>query len=327
MRKKIVGIFICTLVITAVCVPIAGSATFCYEHGSTNSDYGMIETQDKSAWSKKGDNLDNWGITESIDLGGYIGAMLIFFHQYNILPIGGSDIGYVKISDNGGSSWTTLKEVEGIIIDWEKIMIEIDAWAGKTVLIGFEYITGDSSDSQGWYVDKISIEAVRENVYYEDFEEYDIGDYWGDWVVTTKSSLNSPPIRPKINGPNNGNLNTDYEFAFQSFDPELDNISYYIEWGDGHITDWTTPQSGDSSSSYNEIHNWTEEGTYTITAKAKDSHGAESGLSDEFKIIIEKSRNRQSTNLLFLQILEKLLEQLHSSFPIVNRVIELIVPI
>lgn len=326
MRKKIVGILICTLVITAVYLPITGSATLSYEHGLTCSNYGMLETQDLSAWSKKGSNLDEWGISEPIDLEGYHSASLIFFQQYNILPPSGEDTGYVKISDNGGSSWTTLKEVQGQVTEWEKNDLEITPWAGKTVLIGFEYKTGDSSISQGWYVDKIKIQAENDLPYTEDFEDYDIGDYWGDWVVTIRSSFNSPPIPPIINGPNNGNIDTLYEYSFRSFDPELDNISYFIYWGDGSTTDWTEPQSGDSASSYNEKHSWTEEGMFTITAKAKDYHEAQSELSEGFEVnIVIKSRNRQSTNLLFLQLFEKLLEQLHSSFPIVNKFIESIV--
>lgn len=317
MRKKIVGILICTLVITAVCIPIAGSATY--------PNYGALKPHDNSAYSKKGSNLDNWGISESIDLGGYNSAVLKFFHQYNILPIDGLDTGYVKISDNGGSSWTTIKELQGQTIEWQETLIPINQWIGKTILIGFEFETGSNSVSQGWYVDKISVDAEGELVYTEDFEEYDLGYYWGDWVVTFQSSLNSAPIKPFIEGPSNGNINTLYEYSFQSFDPELDNISYYIDWGDGNITDWTAPQSGDSTSSYKEKHEWTGEGTYSITAKAKDAHNAESEWSDEFEVKIKKSRSKQSTNSLFLQLFEKLLEQLHSSFPIVNKFIESIV--
>lgn len=322
MRKKIIGILICTLVISVFCVPIAGSTNISYKQDSSNP--GILNTEDKSAYSKRGNNLDNWGITDSIDLTGYKAAMLRFVQTYTIVPIDGPDIGYVKITDNGGSSWTTLKEIQGQTLEWQDVLIDIGQWAGKTVKIGFEFKTEDSSDSFGWYVDKILIDAEGEFVYLEDFEEYEVGDDWGDWVVTTKSSLNSPPTIPEISGPNNANINTPYQYSFHSFDPELDDISYYIIWGDGNITDWTEPQSS-GSSSYTEKHEWAEEGTFKITAQAKDTHNAKSGWSDEFEVKVKKGRSRPSTNQLFLQILEKLLEQLQSSFPIVNKIIESIV--
>jgi hypothetical protein len=246
--------------------------------------------------------------------------MLKFSQDYDIIPVGGTDKGYVKISDNGGSSWTTLKEIQGQTPDWTQTLIEINQWAGKTVLIGFEYKTGADSNSYGWYVDKILIDTDVGIVYREDFDEYDIGDDWGDWVVTTKSSFNQKPTPPEIDGPNNGNINTLYEYSFHSFDPDLDKISYYIEWGDGNITDWTEPQPT-GSSTYVEEHQWPEEGTYIIKAQAKDSHDAKSDWSDEFEVKVKKGRDRHSANSLFLQILERLLEQLHSSFPILNKVI------
>jgi len=274
LRKKIIGILICTLVITAFCVPIAGSANISYKQDSTNS--GVFITQDKSAYSRRGNNLDNWGITDTIDLTEYKAAMLIFFQTYNIVPVDGPDTGYIKITDNGGSSWTTLKEVQGQTLDWQETLIDIGQWAGKTVKIGFEFETGDSSDSFGWYVDKIRIDAEGEVIFLEDFEEYNIGDDWGDWVVTTKSSLNSPPTNPEISGPNNANLNGIYQYTFHSFDP-------------------------------------------------KDSHNYKSDWSEEFEVIVKKGRSRQSTNVFFLQVLGKLLEQLQSSFPIVNKIIESLV--
>jgi len=276
-------------VITTVCVPIAGSTNISYKQGLNDPNCGLLATQDKSAYSKRGNNLDNWGITESIDLTQHHSAMLIFFQDYDIVPVGGSDTGYVKISDNGGSSWTTLKEVQGQTIDWEQNFVEINQWAGKTILIGFEYKTGGSSISQGWYVDKIAIDTEEGIVYLEDFEDYNVGDHWGDWVVTVKSSLNTPPIPPQIDGQNNGNINTLYEYSFLSFDPELDNISYYIEWGDGNITDWTEFQSGDASSAYREQHKWSEEGTFTIKAKAKDPNGLESDWGT-LKVTVPKNK-------------------------------------
>ncbi|KYK27470.1 hypothetical protein AYK20_02650 [Thermoplasmatales archaeon SG8-52-1] len=81
---------------------------------------------------------------------------------------------------------------------------------------------------------------------------------------------NQPPDSPTISGPNTGKPNTDYDFTFNSLDPDGDDVRYHIEWGDGDIEITAlAPQGTDVSVS----HKWTEEGTYTITAYAEDELG------------------------------------------------------
>ena len=67
-------------------------------------------------------------------------------------------------------------------------------------------------------------------------------------------------------------------------------MSYYIEWGDGDITDWTGFQS--SGEPYSENHTWATKGTYIIKAKAKDPDGLESEWS-ELKVIMPHSYKNQ----------------------------------
>jgi hypothetical protein len=316
LRKKIVGILICTLVIATVLVPIAGSTTIFTKNNTTGPDYGMLSTQSKVGFSKKGSNLDNWGITDSIDLKAATTVTLLFRHYYEILPVDGNDHGYLKISDNGGSSWTTVEEYQGKPFDWVETIIPIDAWAGETIKIGFEYETGADSVSRGWYVDRILIDADGLIIFSEDFEEYDVGDDWEDWIVTVQfDPENTEPDPPEINGPNSGKINTPLQYNFKAYDLDFDNVSYYIDWGDDSITDWTAFQPS-GSVTYNEAHTWTETGTYTISAKARDEYLEESEWS-EFEVKITKSRDRQSSSLLFL----KLLDQILSAIPILNKII------
>ena len=300
MSKKTVGIFICTLVIATIWAPMAGSFVISSNHCSTDPTQEPLNTQDKSAFSKKGNNLDNWGITESIDLIGVTKATLWYSQQYNIVPVDGPDKGYVKISDDGGSSWTILCEVQGRTTEWETNRIEINKWTNKTVLIGFEYKTEANSISVGWYVDNILVESVGFMLYNEDFDDYDIGDDWGDWIIWEKISLNDPPFAPTINGPHSGNPDVPYEYTFQAYDPDLDNVSYYIEWGDGNLTDWTEFLPS-STGTYSENHNWSEEGTYIIRAKAKDILEAESNWAE---LTVSMPRNRLLIKSLFLRFLQ-----------------------
>jgi hypothetical protein len=100
------------------------------------------------------------------------------------------------------------------------------------------------------------------------------------FIVVPVTSLNyqinqnQPPEIPNITGQINGKAGVIYEYNFISVDPEGDNISYYVDWGDKCGGFWIEPHpSGVEATAY---HGFALEGTYTINALAVDSHGAES---------------------------------------------------
>jgi hypothetical protein len=312
LRKKIIGILICTLVIASFIVPITGGAKISSEKKFTEK-YGTLNPEANYAFSEKGSNLNNWGITSSVSLAGASEARMEYIQKYLLTPVGGSDKGYVKISDNGGSSWETLWEFQGEA-DWQSNFFDLNDWIGETVKIAFQYETGDESISQGWSVDKIIIKADGEVKYEEDFEEYDLGDPWGDWIIDSGLNPdNKPPYDPHIEGPNRLKENEVATYEFEALDPDLDPVSYYIEWGDGDITDWTTyyPSGG---SKYVENHSWETQGTYKIRVKAKDFSNAESDWTEK-QVRITTPRNRQKFNFLIFRHLENLLEMIYKTFP------------
>jgi len=123
--------------------------------------------------------------------------------------------------------------------------------------------------------------------------------YSDECIATLPTELpNDPPEDPEIAGPSSGNAGTSYDYTFTSTDPDGDDVSYYIKWGDGGTTTWTTLQA--SGTPYEESHTWTDQGTFTIEAKAKDSKGAESGWST---LTVTMPRNRAINNP-FLQFLQ-----------------------
>ena len=310
MKKKITGILVCMLMITTMCVSIADSLPSSSNNNSYNQTYKMLNALDKCAYSGKGNNLDKWGITQSIELESPAQVILSFISSHKILD---PDHGYVKISSNGGSSWVILKDIQGNTGDeWMDIEINIDEYAGKTVLIGFEYKTSSNSNSDGWYVDRIEVKVNTIAEYIEDFENFDIDDYWEDWIITVKiASHNQPPDNPVINGPNKGKAGTEYTYSFKSTDINLDNVSYYIEWGDGTSTDWTKFYDH-VSVGHVEDHKWSK-GSYEIKAKAKDTNGAESGWST-LKINMPRSK--------VLNYNFNLLERVFEKFPFLFTIIK-----
>ena len=124
---------------------------------------------------------------------------------------------------------------------------------------------------------------------------------------------NLPPETPTINGPTSGVINEKYWYTFKVIDPDNNPISYYIDWGDG-TEGWQFERASGEECWYG--HEWTEEGTYTISVKARDTLGEE---SDWAYLEVNIPRNKQSIENLFLRFLEK-----HPQlFPILRQILNL----
>jgi len=139
---------------------------------------------------------------------------------------------------------------------------------------------------------------------------------WSDpFIITIVES--DPPGAPVITGTTNGGAGTSYDYGFTSTDPNGDNISYYVDWGDDTTTGWT-----DYVASGTEItltHTWDEQGTYIVKAKAKDVYGAESDWAYlEVEMPVNQPQSRQSN-----QLLQKILQQFPNAFPILGQLLEL----
>jgi len=92
-------------------------------------------------------------------------------------------------------------------------------------------------------------------------------------VIKYLLSFNYPPEEPSIDGPISGDVGIEYNYIFSAIDPDGDNVSFYIEWGDGNIEDWIGPFESGEHVTIN--HTWLEKRSYTIRVKAKDKYGFE----------------------------------------------------
>jgi hypothetical protein len=61
-------------------------------------------------------------------------------------------------------------------------------------------------------------------------------------------------------------------------DADVDDLSYYIDWGDNTTTEWIGPYN--SGTEITQTHKWTDRSNFTIKAKAKDENGAESDWTE-----------------------------------------------
>lgn len=95
-----------------------------------------------------------------------------------------------------------------------------------------------------------------------------------DIHITNNEELpNAAPDEPTITGPSEIQVNEVIGYEIQTTDPNDDEISYFIDWGDGSDSGWIGPYP--SGEKINESHSWSEQGTHNLKVKAKDLDGLE----------------------------------------------------
>ena len=95
---------------------------------------------------------------------------------------------------------------------------------------------------------------------------------------------NLAPNIPSLAGPSSGSINVAIEFSADTDDPELHDVYFWFDWGDGNNSGWLGPY--DSREKMDTTHTWTQPNTYEVRVKAKDIAGAESGWSESLFITI-----------------------------------------
>ena len=182
-KRELVSIAICALLVG----PVFSGAI--YERGKEIYGISSVHSPDKCAFSGVGINLDNQLVTSAIGLP--TGTLYLAFQTKYEIKSNSTDFGYVKISSDGGSTWNILRQFQGSQPDWTYLETDLSSYAGGTVQILFEYITGPDpwhSFDEGWYIDRIFIEKDGIALYSEYFEQYYIGMKFGDWTVVKKQS-------------------------------------------------------------------------------------------------------------------------------------------
>jgi len=177
------------------------------------------------------------------------------------------------------------------------------SWIENTKFIPSDGIDGD------WFGFSVSI-ASNSILIGAPGNDYNGGDSGSAYIFIKE---NQPPEAPNINGPTNGKAGTSYEYTFITTDPDNDDVYCYIEWGDGTFEEWIS-QSGQQLVVN---HRWSEQGNYTIRAKAKDILGLESNWA-YLEVTIPVNQHIYSFPLL-----QRLLERFPNAFPILRNLLEL----
>lgn len=161
------------------------------------SDSAGIQSLNRCAFSGTADNLNNIAVTKVMDLSGASGNITLkFWQQYAITP---PSIGSIMISADGGVTWPTGFSLMISQPSWSELEFDIGSllveYPLSNIQIGFKFTTGSNPQippSDYWYIDSIIVESDNHCYYTEDFQTYNAGDHWRDWIIVDRDG--PPPI-------------------------------------------------------------------------------------------------------------------------------------
>lgn len=128
-------------------------------------------------WSNRGDSIDS-RLTRTVDLRSVAKATLRFWIWYDVEQ--DFDYGYLEVSDDGGRTWQTLRTANttesnpngqnygngftgtsgGTTPTWVQESVDLSRFAGRQILLRFEYVTDDSFNSDGMAIDDVEIPEI-----------------------------------------------------------------------------------------------------------------------------------------------------------------------
>lgn len=283
---------------------------------ATNGNIGAVYIYkwESSSWYSKGTLTASDGV-----VGDLFGASVSIDGDYIIVGAPGHDLvaggeGAAYIFKKSGTEWTSMTETEKITasdaegsdnfgwsvsIKGDLAIVSSPNDDDHGISSGSAYIfrrvgstwqqeqkitasDGATNDYYGWAV-SISGSFALVGAYAEDNSN---GNDAGSAYMYEYS--NQAPLKPDIEGPATGKPGVELEYIFCTTDPDGDDVYYMIDWGDGNDETIGPCPSGVCMIAK---HTWSNKGTYTITAKAKDVFGAESP-ENTYSVKIPRARVR-----------------------------------
>ncbi len=103
-----------------------------------------------------GDNVNaSLTLVAPVNISGWSRPTLMIHQQYHFLA---GDFGYIEVSTNAGSSWSTLASFTAASSSWSRVRYDLSAYSGgPSFLVRFRVTSDASGNAGGWKLDNISI--------------------------------------------------------------------------------------------------------------------------------------------------------------------------
>jgi PKD repeat protein len=122
-------------------------------------------------------------------------------------------------------------------------------------------------------------------------------------TVTVRNEAPLIPSRPM--GESEGKAGQSYAYTTSTEDPDVDDVYYRWDWGDGTLSEWMGLYPSDATCQAE--HDWQDQGQYAIRVMAKDTTGAESAWSEPF--VVSMPHHRSSLESYVMRLLAFLSER------------------
>jgi len=291
-------------------------------------------------------NLEEWGWTHSSpdDYYPYPGPVDNANHQ--VVLVGWKDDpnighgGYWICKNSCSSEWGYngffnieygSLNIDSIEIDWVEYDPDLyNNWAPKVYSGGkYEGVVGEEIDFDGtstidpeddiveylWdFGDGIQKTGVTQTHTYDEGGKYLViltvtdnnGNIGIDETWAFIDRTNSQPDTPVLKGRKIGQTEKEYEYTFYAYDPDGDDIYYYLNWGDvywsGSWQPWIGPYESGEKVTLTNI--WDTNGEYVVRVKAKDKYDAESNWST-LPVIIPKNKSIDEYNIWIIRLIQR----------------------
>jgi Icc-related predicted phosphoesterase len=140
------------------------------------------------------------------------------------------------------------------------------------------WISGPNTANWTQFTNSITIPVGTRSVQYslltQRADGTDCDAFFDDLVWEFEIALpgNNAPSIPTVYCPStSGGLVIPLSFRFTSTDPESDQVSYQVDWGN-EISSWSAVKN--SGAGYLTTHLWVAQGTYMVKARSRDVNGA-----------------------------------------------------
>jgi len=121
-------------------------------------------------------------LAKSLDISNGMKPTLSFWYQGNVSDY--YDRAIVDVSSDGGINWTTIWDSrQWVLSTWSFVSLDLTAYKSTTFKLRFRLTSNDNTESDGWYVDDVSIdEADTEGDSFPFFDDFESGD--DNWILS-----------------------------------------------------------------------------------------------------------------------------------------------